>query len=147
MEIKDILNKELMILDLQSITKEEVIQELIKPLLKEGIVTDEVSFLKTVMEREEQSTTGIGMGIAIPHGKSSVVKAPAIVFGKSKNGVEFQSLDEEPSYIFFLIAVPENSNDQHLKVLSQLSRKLMNEDIRENLLKATTKEDVFNAFD
>ncbi|MBM7614397.1 PTS sugar transporter subunit IIA [Alkaliphilus hydrothermalis] len=146
MEIKDVLNKKLMILDLQSSSKEDVVMELVKPLVKEGIVTEESHFIKTVMDREAQSTTGIGMGIAIPHGKSSVVTEPSIVFGKSQKGIDYEALDGEPSYIFFLIAVPENSDDQHLRVLSQLSRSLMSEEIREKLLKATSEEEVLKAF-
>ncbi len=147
MEIKDILKPSLMILDLKANNKASVVEELIKPLVVEGIVKEEKVFLKVVMDREEQSTTGIGMGIAIPHGKSSMVTTPSIVFGKSKTGIEYEALDGKPSHIFFLIAVPEDSKEEHLKVLSQLSRKLMNSEIRAKLLNATTAEDVINSFD
>lgn len=146
MEIKDVLDVKLMILDLKSRNKKDVIEELINPLVKEGIVEDKSSFINTVMEREAQSTTGIGMGIAIPHGKSTVVSKPSIVFGKSVEGIDYEALDNEPSHIFFLIAVPHGSNDAHLKVLSQLSRKLMHDEIRTSLMKVTCEEDVVKVF-
>lgn len=146
MEIRDILDSKLMILELKSESKQEVVEELINPLVKGGIVKDKDSFFKTVMAREAQSTTGIGMGIAIPHGKSNVVTKPSIVFGKSKNGIDYEALDNEPSYIFFLIAVPEGSDNEHLKVLGQLSRKLMHDEIRTKLMEAKSGEEVIEAF-
>lgn len=146
MEIADLLKKELMILDLKAQNKREVIEELITPLIDQGIVTDKENFIKTVMEREKQVSTGIGMGIAIPHGKSKDVKAPSIVFGKSKEGIDYESLDDQRSYIFFLIAVPEGSIGEHLRVLSQLSRKLMHEHVRKQLMEARQEEDVIHAF-
>ncbi|KXG73698.1 PTS sugar transporter subunit IIA [Thermotalea metallivorans] len=146
MEISDLLKRELMILDLQAQNKREVIEELITPLVDQGIVTDKENFIKTVMEREKQVSTGIGMGIAIPHGKSKDVQEPSIVFGKSKKGIDYESLDGQPSYIFFLIAVPEGSSSEHLRVLSQLSRKLMHEHVRKQLMEARQEEDVIHAF-
>ncbi|AKL94836.1 PTS system fructose-specific EIIABC component FruA [Clostridium aceticum] len=147
MEIKDVLDTKLMILDIKSQSKKEVVKELIKPLVKEGIVKNQDSFFETIMHRETLSTTGIGMGIAIPHGKSDMVTRPSIVFGKSKEGVDYEALDGEPSYIFFLIAVPEGSDNEHLKVLSQLSRKLMHEETRTKLMQATSEEEVIRVFD
>ncbi|AOY76571.1 PTS sugar transporter subunit IIA [Clostridium formicaceticum] len=146
MEIKDVLDEKLMILDIKSESKQEVVKELIEPLVREGIVRDKDLFFKTIMDREAQSTTGIGMGVAIPHGKSDTVTKPSIVFGKSKKGVDYEALDNEASYIFFLIAVPESSTNEHLKVLSQLSRKLMHEEIREKLMKAKEAKEVIEVF-
>lgn len=146
MKITDMLEKDLMILELKARNKKEVIEELVDALVRKGIVTSRDGFINTVMEREKMSSTGIGMGIAIPHGKSNVVSKPSIVFGKSTEGIDYQSLDGEPSYIFFLIAVPEDSNNEHLKVLSQLSRKLMHEDIRKKLMDSKNEAEVSAVF-
>ena len=146
MEIVEMLNEKLMKLDLQANDKKSVIEEMVDMLVDEGYVLSKETLLKAVMDREATASTGVGMGIAIPHGKSKAVTKPGIVFGKSKSGIDFESLDEQPSYIFFLIAVPEDSANEHLKTLSQLSRKLMNQDIREKLLKAESTEDVYKVF-
>ncbi len=88
------------------------------------------------------STTGVGNGVAIPHGKSPSVKEPSLVFARSDKGVDFASFDDKPAKLFFMIAVPEESSDEHLKVLAQLSRKLMHEDFRNYLLNVNSKEEV-----
>jgi len=146
MQIVDMLNEKLMNLDLKAKDKASVIEELVDMLVNEGYALSKETLLKAVMEREATASTGVGMGIAIPHGKSNTVKKPSIVFGKSNTGIDFESLDEQPSYIFFLIAVPEDSASEHLKALSQLSRRLMNKDVREQLMKAENTEEVFKVF-
>jgi len=146
MEIKDILDEKMMVFDLKATTKEEVLKELVSILKKNGVIDDEEGFLNIVKRREEEFSTGIGYGIAIPHGKSDLVKKPSVVFGKSKKGVDYNSMDGKPAYIFFLIAVPENSDDLHLKVLAELSRSLMHEEVRKMLEKASTPEDVVKSF-
>jgi PTS system nitrogen regulatory IIA component len=145
-EIKDILDEKMMVFDLKATTKEEVLKELVSILKKNGVIDDEEGFLNIVKRREEEFSTGIGYGIAIPHGKSDLVKKPSVVFGKSKKGVDYNSMDGKPAYIFFLIAVPENSDDLHLKVLAELSRSLMHEEVRKMLEKASTPEDVIKSF-
>ncbi len=104
-------------------------------------------FHKAVLDREAEYSTGIGMGIAIPHGKSSGVKEASLVFARSKNGVDFDSMDGQPAHLLFMIAVPEAANDDHLKILGTLSRKLMHQSIREALMNATTYEDVIAVFE
>lgn len=146
MELRDLLKKERVEFNLKSKTKLDVINELIDILYKDGKVSDKEQFKKVVIKREEEFTTGIGMGIAIPHGKDSSVVEPSLVFGVSKEGIDYESMDEKPAHIFFLIAVPQKSNDEHLKILSMLSRKLMHEDVRQKLMSATSYEDVINAF-
>jgi PTS system nitrogen regulatory IIA component len=146
MEIKDILDEKMVVFDLKATTKEEVLKELVSILKKNGVIDDEEGFLNIVKKREEEFSTGIGYGIAIPHGKSDLVKKPSVVFGKSKKGVDYNSMDGKPAYIFFLIAVPENSDDLHLKVLAELSRSLMHEEVRKMLEKASTPEDVIKSF-
>lgn len=147
MEIQDVLKENLMLFHLKAEKKNEVIEELIEKLTQEGYVSDERAFLEAVLEREKQSTTGIGMGIAIPHGKSDVVSETSIVFGKSQRGIEFEALDGKKSNLFFLIAVAEGANNEHLRILSRLSRKLMNEEIRGALLKAETAAEVVRALE
>lgn len=146
MEIRDMFSKERISFDLKATTKEEVIDELIDILYKDGKITDKEEFKKAVLKREEEFSTGIGMGIAIPHGKSAAVKEASIVFGKSEKGIDFNSMDGEPAHLFFLIAVPEESNDVHLKALSEISRRLMHEEVREKLYKAQSFEDFIEAF-
>jgi len=139
-------SKERMSFDLKARTKEEVIDELIEMLYKDGKLKDKESFKRAVLKREDEFSTGIGMGIAIPHGKDSSVVEPCITFGISKNGIDFDSMDGKPAHIFFLISVPEDAADTHLHILSFISRKLMHEDVRQKLFNAKDFEDVINAF-
>jgi len=139
-------SKERVSFDLKARTKEEAIDELIEMLYKDGKLKDKESFKRAVLKREEEFSTGIGMGIAIPHGKDSSVVEPCITFGVSKNGIDFDSMDGKPAHIFFLISVPEDAADTHLHILSFISRKLMHEDVRQKLFNAKDFEDVINAF-
>lgn len=138
-----IINENMIILDLEAKDKESAILELSKLALKEGKITSIDAFTKSVFEREKTYTTGVGNGIAIPHGKSDAVKEAMIVFGKSSHGIEWESLDGKPVNIIFLLGVPDkNVSDIHLKILSQLSRKLMNDEFVERLKMADAKDDV-----
>lgn len=139
-------SKERVSFDLKARTKEEVIEELIEMLYKDGKLKDKESFKRAVLKREEEFSTGIGMGIAIPHGKDYSVLEPCITFGVSRNGIDFDSMDGKPAHIFFLISVPEDAADTHLHILSFISRKLMHEDVRQKLFNAKDFEDVINAF-
>lgn len=147
MEIKDLFSEERVKFRLKAHNKEEVIDELINILYDDGKINDKEEFKKAVLKREKEFSTGIGMGIAIPHGKSSTVKEASIVFGKSENGIEYGSMDGKPAYLFFLIAVPENSNDIHLKALSQISRKLMHVEVREKLMKVCDFDEFIEVFE
>ena len=141
-----IVNKNLIMLDLEANTKEEAIEKLAALAEKEGKVTSKNSYIESVLEREESCTTGIGNGIAIPHGKSDAVKEAIIVFGKAKSGIEWDSLDNSTVDMIFLLGVPEDNVDNlHLKVLSQLSRKLINEDFVDLLRRAETTDEIFSA--
>ncbi|NNU78569.1 PTS sugar transporter subunit IIA [Clostridium estertheticum] len=142
MNITELLNVNLIKLELTSKTKEDVIIEMATILDENGKLLDKDKYVKAVQDREKEFSTGIGMGIAIPHGKSSGVKEAALVFGRSVNGIDYQSMDDELANIFFLIAVPEESSDEHLKILSQISRKLMHKDLRESLMKAISPEEI-----
>ena len=110
-------------------------------------MTDKAIFKEAVLNREAEFSTGIGMGIAIPHGKSDSVKEACIVFGKSENGIDFESMDEKPAFFFFLIAVPLEATDIHLRALSEISRKLMHSEVRRQLLKVNNFEEFINVFE
>ncbi len=147
MAVKDMFSKERVTFDLKVSSKIEAIDELIDLLYKDEKITDREEFKKAVLKREEEFSTGIGMGIAIPHGKSGAVKEASIVFGKSIKGVDYESMDEKPAHLFFLIAVPNESSDLHLRALSEISRKLMHTEVREQLMVAESFEDFVKVFD
>lgn len=136
-----------MIIDLQSTDKESVINELVSKLAKAGRLDDEQAYKEAILAREAQSTTGIGEGIAIPHAKTAAVKEPAIAFGRSKAGIDYEALDGQPSHLFFMIAAPEGANNTHLETLSSLSSFLMNPDFRAKLDQAESEEEILAAFD
>jgi nitrogen PTS system EIIA component len=140
--IQELTNLSLIHIDLQSLTKDGVLFELAHYLYLENRISDTKLFLSDVYEREEIVSTGIGMKIAIPHAKSKHVLIPSVIFGKSEKGIDFNSLDSKPAHLFFMIAMPDESANQHLKVLALLSRKLMHESFRESLMLAKTKEEV-----
>jgi fructose-specific phosphotransferase system IIA component len=142
MSITELLSVNLIKLELNSKTKEDVIKEMVEILDENGKLLDKDKYLQAVLNREKEFSTGIGMGIAIPHGKSSGVSEPALVFGRSMDGIDYQSMDDEMAHIFFLIAVPEESSNEHLKILSQISRKLMHKELRESLMKASSPEEI-----
>ena len=147
MEIGTILNSDLVILELEAKTKEAVIQEMVSKLDKAKIITDAAKFEAVIWEREKQGTTGIGDGIAIPHGKSELVTKPTVLFARSTAGVEFDSLDGKKAHLFFMIATPADSNDAHLKILSNLSIQLMKANVRQELLVATDGKTVVSIFE
>lgn len=146
MTTKEMFSKERVKFNLEANTKEEVISELIDVLIADGKIIDKDRFKQAVFKREEEFSTGIGMGIAIPHGKSSAVKEASIAFGRSDKGIDYESMDEKPAHLFFLIAVPEESSDIHLKALSEISRKLMHEDVRKQLFSINSFEDFIKVF-
>lgn len=142
--LKQMLNRECINLNLNSKTKSEVIDELIDLLFKGDALYDKELFKKAILAREAQSSTGLEEGIAIPHGKSKAVKKPTIAFGRSLDGIDYESLDGEPSKLFFMIAAPENATDSHIETLSKLSTLLLDDNIREELLNASSKDEVIN---
>lgn len=125
-------------------TKDEIIHRLVDLMEKTGALTDKAQYIEDLKIREASGTTGIGEGIAIPHAKSKGVSKPQLVSMTVPNGTDYESLDGTPTNLFFMIAVPENSNDEHLKVLSRLSTMLMDESFRKALLKATDKTTFLN---
>lgn len=147
MRITELLKKDTIILNLSSSSKEAVIDELVDKLNQAGRLADKAEFKKAILAREAQSTTGIGEGIAIPHAKTKAVQTPALAFGRSKTGVDYESLDGQPSHLFFMIAAPEGANNAHLETLSRLSTLLMDSSFREQLMEVETEEDVLALID
>jgi fructose PTS system EIIBC or EIIC component len=147
-KLTDIVSEELISTNLVAETQDEVIDELIQKFEDAGILHSKEAYKKAILEREAQSSTGLGMNIALPHGKSNAVKRPAVAFGIKRNGVDWNSLDGTEAKLIFMIAVPEQSaGDAHLKILQMLSRKLMDERYREKLLKVGSKSDAIMLLD
>ena len=140
MKITELLKKNTIILDLKSNSKAEVIDELVNKLDSAGMLNDKEEYKKAILKREADFSTGIGEGIAIPHAKVAAVKTPALAFGRSTAGIDFDSLDDAPANIFFMIAATEGANNTHLETLSRLSTLLMNEDFKQKLLIVKTPE-------
>ncbi|HFI0703797.1 TPA: fructose-specific PTS transporter subunit EIIC [Streptococcus suis] len=147
MKIQDVLRKDVMLLDLQATSKEAVIDEMITSLVDKGYVTDFDVFKTGIMNREAQTTTGLGDGIAMPHAKNAAVKEATVLFAKSNKGVDYASLDGQPTDLFFMIAAPEGANDTHLAALAELSKYLMKAGFADRLRAATNPEEVISVFD
>ncbi|HEP1811206.1 TPA: PTS sugar transporter subunit IIA [Streptococcus suis] len=147
MKIQDVLRKDVMLLDLQATSKEAVIDEMITSLVEKGYVTDFEVFKTGIMNREAQTTTGLGDGIAMPHAKNAAVKEATVLFAKSNKGVDYASLDGQPTDLFFMIAAPEGANDTHLAALAELSKYLMKLGFADRLRAVTNPEEVIAVFD
>lgn len=145
MKIIQLLTEETIILNLDATSKQQVLEELTGQLEQAGKLVDRQAFLQDILARESQSTTGIGEGIAIPHAKSLAVKTPAIAFGRSEHGLDYESLDGQPAHLFFMIAATEGANDDHLEALSRLATFLMDEKFRSRILAANSKQEVLQA--
>lgn len=144
MKITDLITKDTIKLDLTATQKWEAIDELISQLEAADKLNSSTDYKNAILARESQSTTGIGEGIAIPHAKTSAVKSPAIAFGRSIAGIDFDSLDGQPAKLFFMIAASEGANNEHLETLSKLSSFLMDMNFREGLLQARNEEEILS---
>ena len=147
MKIQDVLNKKVMLFDLKATDKEGVINEMIQSLVDNGVVTDFETFKAGIMNREAQTSTGLGDGIAMPHSKNEAVKEATVLFAKSNKGVDYASLDGQPTDLFFMIAAPEGANDTHLAALAELSKYLMKPGFADKLRQASNPDQVIAAFD
>ncbi|HEL1765901.1 TPA: PTS sugar transporter subunit IIA [Streptococcus suis] len=147
MKIQDVLRKDVMLLDLQTTSKEAVIDEMIASLVDKGYVTDFDVFKTGIMNREAQTTTGLGDGIAMPHAKNAAVKEATVLFAKSNKGIDYASLDGQPTDLFFMIAAPEGANDTHLAALAELSKYLMKPGFADKLRGVSSPEEVISVFD
>ncbi len=146
MKITDILDKSRIIPQLLSKSKEGVLRELVQVVVKGEKEIDEGRILEILLERENLGSTGIGDGVAIPHGKSKDVRRLLASFGRSMAGMDFQSMDGKPTHLFFLLVAPENSVGIHLRALAQISRLLKDGQFRKNLMDAQTADEIYTLF-
>lgn len=147
MKITDLLKKESINLNVKASSKKEVIEKAVKLMEHNGNIKDMQKYLELVIKREEEGSTGVGEGIAIPHGKGDVISKPGLAAMVIPDGVEFNSLDGKPVKLLFLIAAPNSKDNLHLEVLSRLSALLMNEKFKNDLLNAKTKEEFLEIID
>ena len=147
MRIVDLLHKQGMNLNIKPTSKEQCINELVDLMDKTGNLNNKEEYKKAILAREELSTTGIGDGIAIPHGKTNAVKKASLAAAVCKEGVDYDSLDGMPVNLFFMIAVPDNSDNLHLEVLARLSTILMDEDFRKKLIECSDKDEFLKLID
>ena len=137
MKIGDMLTEELVVSALNGRTKAEVIDELARVVTRAHPEIDHGMLVQALEDRERLNSTALGEGVAIPHGKLPGVKRVVAVFGRSRNGIDFQSLDGRPTHLFFLLVAPEDSAGAHLKALARISRLLKDESFRTRLMQAT----------
>ena len=147
MKIQDLLRKDVMLLDLQATEKTAAIEEMIHSLVEHGYVTDFETFKEGILAREALTSTGLGDGIAMPHSKNAAVKEATVLFAKSNKGVDYESLDGQPTDLFFMIAAPEGANDTHLAALAELSQYLMKDGFADKLRKVSSPDEVIALFD
>ncbi len=146
MDIRELLLKDVMIMDLKATDKAGVIDEMTAKYQEQGIIDDLDLYRADILKRESESTTGIGDGIAMPHAKDKAVKRATVLFAKSDAGVDFNALDGQPVHLFFMIAAPEGANNTHLQALAALSSLLINPELVAALKKAQTPDDVQKLF-
>ncbi len=147
MKIMDILVREAVILDVSATTKRELLVDLSGSLARCEPELDAERLLTVLLEREELQSTGIGDGVAIPHGKMPGLSRLVASFARSREGVDFESIDGQPSHLFFLLVVPEHSGGQHLKALARISRFFRDAAFRKALMEAESASDVFRAIE
>ncbi|MFZ0134913.1 MAG: PTS sugar transporter subunit IIA [Desulfobacterales bacterium] len=142
MKILDVLPKDAILADLKAQDKKGILEELVEPISRlKGVNREEL--VRVLMERERLGSTGIGSGIGIPHGKLKDLDELILGFGLSRKGVDFESMDNRPTHIFFLLVTPENSTGLHLKLLARISKILKQDPLRERLMKATDREEIY----
>ncbi len=143
MKILDVLHPDAILADLKSQDKKSVLEELVEPI---SHITgmDHHELVRVLMDREQLGSTGIGDGIGIPHGKVKGLESMIIGFGLSKRGVEFDSIDNKPTNLFFTLITPDQSTGLHLKLLARISRLLKNDSFRRSLLNASSPEEILN---
>ncbi|CUW12353.1 MULTISPECIES: PTS fructose transporter subunit IIABC [Leuconostoc] len=146
MKISELLLPDVMLLDLKATTKQAAFDEMIDQLYAADRITDKQEFLKGILAREAQTTTGLGDGIAMPHAKNNAVKQPTVAFARSKNGVDYDAMDGQPVHLLFMIAVPANANNTHLEALASLSRYLLQDGFMDKLKQAETPAKVVSLF-
>ena len=143
MKVTDIFRKEHIVEVLKSKSKREVLAELSGVFLQGDVKYSHEDMINTLLEREKLGSTGIGDGIAIPHGKLANLEELIVSFGRSKEGVEFDAMDGKPAHIFFLLMAPEDTTGKHLKALAKISKMLKDSTFRKKLLEAKSKDEIY----
>ncbi|MDU2599165.1 MULTISPECIES: fructose-specific PTS transporter subunit EIIC [Anaerococcus] len=147
MEIRDLLKKDLMILDLKANNKSDVIEEIASKFYKKGYIKSKEEFINGLKEREDQGSTALGDGVAIPHSKNKTVKEPAVLFARKKEGLDYEALDGEDTFIFFAIAAPDGENNLHVETLAQLSKMIMKGGFVDDLKTVNNSDEVYSIID
>lgn len=143
MKMTEMLRREFILEAMKARNKRDALEELAAVFAKGQIKVDSDAVMHVLLERERLGSTGIGEGIAIPHGKIAGIDEMVISFGRSHEGIAFEAMDGKPVHLFFLLVAPENSTGQHLKILAKISRMLKDSAFRKNLLEAKNQEDLF----
>jgi PTS system nitrogen regulatory IIA component len=144
MKINEILTLETILAEVKANNKENSIKELAEFLCQNHAIADKSELVRVLLEREKLGSTGIGENVAIPHAKMKGLDQIIAAFGISKNGIEFDSLDQKPVNFIFVLLAPENATGKHLKALARISRLLKNQEFKSNLLKASNRDDIYN---
>lgn len=145
MTIEEVLEEPCVIAHVQGVTKKDVLVELVYALKKTNLIKNEQEVVRVILEREKLGSTGIGDGVAIPHGKLKGLENIICVFGRSLQGVEFDAVDQKPVHIFFLLLAPENSASLHLKMLSRISKLLRDPSFRKRLMELGDSHDIYRS--
>ena len=145
MKLSEIIAESDIIPDLRAKDKREVLEELTEVIVDHEPALDKSALIKVLLERERLGSTGIGDGVAIPHGKFKGVRQPMISFGRSRKGLDFDSMDGEPTYLFFLLVAPEHSASIHLKALAKIAKILKNHSFRKILMEAPNKKELYQS--
>ncbi|MDP8259961.1 MAG: PTS sugar transporter subunit IIA [Candidatus Gygaella obscura] len=145
MNIVEYIKKDCLVMDLKSTAKEEAVNEIVSCFDSESIKNKKL-FIKEILQREEEGSTGIGFGVAIPHARADQVKDFVIGFGRSREGIEFNSIDKNKVHIVFVLGANPNYMSLYLRMLAELAKYLMYEDVREKLLAAENVDDVLGVF-
>ena len=143
MRLSEILEEDNIVLDLKAANKKKVIEELAEVIASSNPFLDKDSLVRVLLERERLGSTGIGDGVAIPHGKFQGVDEPIISFGRSLKGLDFESMDGEPVFLFFLLVAPESSASMHLKALARIAKILKNGTLRKRLMEVSTRKEIY----
>jgi len=142
-KLSDILRESSVVADIKGVTKREILYEMVETLKNAKLIDNVDSVVDIIMEREKLGSTGIGDGVAIPHGKMKKLNTILCVAGRSKEGVNFDAVDRQPVHIFFLVLAPEDSASMHLKVLSRISKVLRDQSFRKKILKLADAHEIY----
>ena len=143
MKLSELLDQNHIIPDLKAKDKKGVLEELVDVIFSSDPSFDKDSLVKVLLERERLGSTGIGDGVAIPHGKFQGLKHPIISFGRSRKGLDFEAMDGDPTFLFFLLVAPEDSASIHLKALAKIARIIKNRSFRSLLMQVPTREEIY----